>query len=124
MDPDPCSGDGSPISSGLGHVGVYYAGSADRPGEGDTAGAAIALNSSARGGDLLLSTNPGTDVEAAGTLDFITVWMTVRGGNAADTYDVKVYINGSTEPIDQVSGTGLTLGRGAADFGFGVVNYI
>jgi hypothetical protein len=124
MNPQAASGDGSPISTGIGHVGVYWRNAAALPEEGLTAGASVAVASGANTGDLQLSTNPETDVDAANVGRFISVYLTVVGAAAVDTYDVNVYLNGATTPSDEVGGAGVALQGGVADFGLDVNNYL
>ncbi|MBI4602716.1 MAG: fibronectin type III domain-containing protein [Planctomycetes bacterium] len=122
MNPQPASGDGSGIANGIGHVGVYYRAPGALPDEGVTAGAALALSSGAGGGDIVFSA--GDDLDAVGTLNFVSVWVTVVGGASPDTYDMNVYVNGATDPSVEAGGTGLTLGGGVTDFGPSVTNYL
>ena len=124
MNPNPASGDGGGINGGIGQVGVYWRANGVIPDEGATAGAAFALASGDNGGDVQVSTNPVTDLDAAGISKFIALWMTVQGGATPDTYDVKVYVNGSTTPSDEMGGTAVSLMGGVADFGAGINNYI
>ena len=124
MNPNPASGDGGGINGGIGHVGVYWRANGVIPAEGATAGAAFALASGDNGGDVELSTNPVTDLDAAGISNFIALWMTVQGGATPDTYDVKVYVNGATTPSDEMGGVGMALMGGVADLGAGINNYI
>ena len=80
MNPQPASGDGSPVATGIGHVGVYWRNAAALPDEGLTAGASVAVASGANTGDLQVSTNPLTDIDAAGVGKFISVYLTIIGG--------------------------------------------
>jgi uncharacterized protein (DUF3820 family) len=124
MNPQPASMDGAPVTAGIGQVGVYYRMDPAFPGEGATAGAAVALVSGANSGDLAVSTNPETDLDAAGISKFLSVWMTIVGGATPDTYDVQVYVNGSTTPSSEMAGAGVTLQGGQADLGPSVFNYL
>jgi hypothetical protein len=84
----------------------------------------VAVASGANTGNLEVSTNPLTDIDAAGISNFISVYMTVAGGAALDTYDVNVYLNGATNASDEVGGIGLALQGGVTDFGVDVNNYL
>jgi hypothetical protein len=124
MNANPASGDGAPLHLGTGHVGVYYRAPGTLPAEGATASAAFALQSGNNGGDVQFSANPMTDIDAAGIKSFMNLWMTVRGGASLDTYDVNIYLNGSTTPANEVSGQGVALQAGTADFGPDVINFL
>jgi hypothetical protein len=121
MAPNAVSGDGGTIHNGTGHVGVYYRSAG---GTGTNVSAAFALESSSSGGNVEFSASTVTDVDSAGIQDFISIWMTVRAGTAADTYDVNVYMNGSLIPSADVGGTGIALQGSNVDFGANVMNYL
>jgi hypothetical protein len=117
------SGDGSPIAGGLGMVGIYFRADGSLPGEGSTAAASFSLESGANGGNLDFSV-AGQDIDASQTLKFISIWATIVGGVAPDTYDVRIYVNGAITSSTEVGGDALTLVPGAADFGPNVSNYL
>lgn len=122
MNPNPNSGDGEGLSSGVGHVGIYYR---DPSGAGDHAGAAFALASGNNGGDIQLSTDGAVDIDGIGLLRFVSLWMTVvENATTPGTYDVNVYVNGSLTASTELSGTALTLQKGTVNFGTDVVNYL
>jgi hypothetical protein len=121
LSPNAVSGEGAPIHNGCGHVGVYYRSAG---GTGTNVSAAFALQSGTSGGDVQFSANPLSDVDSVGIQNFVSIWMTVRAGTAADTYDVNVYLNGSTIPSSQVGGTGIALQGSNVDFGANVMNYL
>jgi hypothetical protein len=121
MNPNAQSGDGGSIHNGTGHVGVYYR---DPAGTAHAA-AAFALQSGAGGGNIEFSANPTSDLDAIGIRNFVAIWMTVRESTTTlGTYDVNVYLNGSTATSSEVGGVGIALQSGPVDFGAGVVNYL
>jgi hypothetical protein len=116
------TGDGTPITNGLGQIGIYFQDDGSLGTAGASAGLSFVLNS----GDLLqMSTQPVDGLGAVAATSFRSVWATVQDPEGDNTYNVTVYTNGQTDAL-AIFGTAndLTLQAGVANFGSPVGNFL
>ena len=116
------TGDGSPISGGLGQLGIVFVNDGSLVGQGDAASLGVALNSN----DLLqFSSNPVQTVGAASITTFRSVWITVEDPEGDDTYEVHLYTNGQNQPFGLVGrGEAVVLQTPDADLGAAAGNFL
>lgn len=107
------TGDGAPLEGGdRGQVGIYFY----DDGSLGTAGDSAALSFSLQSGDALqVSTETVSSLDAHDIDLWRSIWVTVEDPEADDTYNLQVWVNGQTTPID-VFGVTTDVELDEADF--------
>jgi len=115
-------GDGSPITDGIGQLGVYFVDDGSLGTEGVPAGLSVDLNS----GDFLqMSTAPQEQLGNTVATVFRSFWATVEDPEGDDSYNVRFYLNGDSSEFALFGNfDDVGLQAGTPDFGAAVGNFL
>ena len=116
------NGDGSPITAGLGQLGIHFA----DDGTLGTGGAPASLSVNLNSGDVMqMSTAPLETMDGTSATIFRSFWVTIEDPEDDDTYDVTFYINGNDTPFVLFGSVqNVALQAATFDFGAGVGNFL
>ncbi len=116
------TGDGSPISGGLGQIGVAFLNDGSLATDGASAGLGFTLNSN----DLLqVTSNPVQELDVAGNTTFRSLWVTIEDPEGDNVYAVTTYTNGREEVFTLFGNDpAMTLQTPQLDVGAPVGNFL